>query len=117
MRRQDSGALRRGWTTGACAAAGARAAFAALLTGRFPDPVLLRLPRSRAASLPLALSELDEDHARAGILEDAGDDPDITHGTLIVAEVARAPAGSGIGFCGRRRRRAGHAPRPTRRRR
>jgi cobalt-precorrin-5B (C1)-methyltransferase len=58
MRRQDSGALRRGWTTGACAAAGASAAFAALLTGRFPDPVLLRLPRRRAASLPLSIYEL-----------------------------------------------------------
>jgi cobalt-precorrin-5B (C1)-methyltransferase len=98
MRRQDSGALQRGWTTGACAAAGARAAFAALLTGRFSDPVLLRLPRGRAASFPLALSELGEDHARAGIIKDAGDDPDVTHGALIVAEVARAPAGSGIGF-------------------
>jgi cobalt-precorrin-5B (C1)-methyltransferase len=98
MRRHDSGALRRGWTTGACAAAGASAAFAALLIRRFPDPVLLRLPRGRAASFPLALSELGEDHARAGILEDAGDDPDVTHGALIVAEVARAPAGSGIGF-------------------
>ena len=98
MRRQDSGALRRGWTTGACAAAGARAAFAALLTGRFPDPVLLRLPRGRAASFPLALSELGEDHARAGILKDAGDDPDVTHGALIVAEVARGPAGLGIRF-------------------
>src|SRR6516165_4604520 len=98
MRGQDSGALRRGWTTGACAAAGARAAFAALLTGRFPDPVLLRLPRGRAASFPLALSELGEDHARAGIIKDAGDDPDVTHGALIVAEVARAAAGSGIGF-------------------
>ena len=98
MRRQDSGALRRGWTTGACAAAGARAAFAALLTGSFPDPVLLRLPRARAASFPLALAELGEDRARAGILKDAGDDPDVTHGALIVAEVARAPVGSGIGF-------------------
>src|SRR6516225_6158297 len=98
MRRQDSGALQCGWTTGACAAAGARAAFAALLTGRFSDPVLLRLPRGRAASFPLALSELGEDRARAGIIKDAGDDPDVTHGALIVAEVARAPAGSGVGF-------------------
>jgi cobalt-precorrin-5B (C1)-methyltransferase len=87
---QDSGALRRGWSTGA------RAAFAALLTGRFPDPVLLRLPRGRAASFPLALAELGEDGARAGIIKDAGDDPDVTHGALIVAEVAPAPAGSGI---------------------
>jgi cobalt-precorrin-5B (C1)-methyltransferase len=52
----------------------------------------LRLPRGRAASFPLALSELVQDHARAGILKDAGDDPDVTHGALIIAEVARVPA-------------------------
>jgi cobalt-precorrin-5B (C1)-methyltransferase len=98
MRGQDGGALRRGWTTGACATAGARAAFAALLTGRFSDPVLLRLPRGRAASFPLALSQLGKDRARAGIIKDAGDDPDVTHGAMIIAEVARAAAGSGIGF-------------------
>ena len=31
--------LRRGWTTGTCAAAASRAAYQALLTGAFPDPV------------------------------------------------------------------------------
>lgn len=85
--------MRRGWTTGACAAAGASAAFAALLTGRFSDPVPLRLPRGRAASFPLALSALGEDHARAGIVKDAGDDPDVTHGALISPRLrGRRPA-------------------------
>ncbi|MBF0394773.1 MAG: cobalt-precorrin-5B (C(1))-methyltransferase, partial [Alphaproteobacteria bacterium] len=37
--------LRKGWTTGACATAAARAAFVALAEGRFPDPVTIRLPR------------------------------------------------------------------------
>ena len=49
--------MRRGWTTGACAAAAARAAFAALLTGRFPDPVTIRLPRGQTPNFPLALAE------------------------------------------------------------
>ncbi|MEM6849665.1 MAG: cobalt-precorrin-5B (C(1))-methyltransferase, partial [Pseudomonadota bacterium] len=31
--------LRKGWTTGACATAAAKAAYAALTTGEFPDPV------------------------------------------------------------------------------
>ena len=98
MARQEIRPLRRGWTTGACATAGARAAFTALLSGRFPDPVRIRLPRGRAASFPLALAELDEGRARAGIIKDAGDDPDVTHGALVVAEIAWAAAGSGIGF-------------------
>jgi cobalt-precorrin-5B (C1)-methyltransferase len=90
--------LRRGWTTGACAAAAARAAFAALLTGRFPDPVAIRLPRGQTPSFSLALAELSDGTARAGVVKDAGDDPDVTHGALIVAEVAWALPGAGIVF-------------------
>jgi cobalt-precorrin-5B (C1)-methyltransferase len=98
MARERKTALRRGWTTGACAAAASRAAFTALLSGRFPDPVSIRLPRGGAASFSLAVAELGEAHARAGIVKDAGDDPDITHGALIIAEIAWAAPGSGVGF-------------------
>ena len=98
MPREARTSLRRGWTTGACAAAAARAAFAALLSGQFPDPVSIRLPRGGLARFQLALAERCEASARAGIVKDAGDDPDITHGALVVAEVAPAPSGSGIGF-------------------
>jgi cobalt-precorrin-5B (C1)-methyltransferase len=90
--------LRRGWTTGACAAAAAGAAFAAMLTRSFPDPVSIRLPRGRVASFPLALADLGESTARAGITKDAGDDPDVTHGALVIAEIAWRNAGLGIGF-------------------
>src|SRR6267143_132847 len=98
MARAETAPLRRGWTTGACAAAAARAAFAALLTGRFPDPVSIRLPRGEKPSFPLALAELTGDVARAGIVKDAGDDPDVTHGALIIAAVAWAAPGAGIAF-------------------
>ena len=43
--------LRRGWTTGACAAAAAKAAYAALLTGEFPDPVEVDAATRRSAIL------------------------------------------------------------------
>src|SRR5271166_4886230 len=98
MAREQSPALRRGWTTGACAAAASRAAFIAMLAGRFPDPVAIRLPRGGTATFPLALAELTGTGARAGVVKDAGDDPDITHGALIIAETAWAVPGSGIGF-------------------
>ena len=74
--------LRRDWTTGACAAAGSRAAFAAVLTGRFRDPITIRLPRGGSATFPRALTELSGTGARAGIVKDASDDPDIRHGDL-----------------------------------
>ena len=99
MARGGSATLRRGWTTGACAAAAARAAFAALLTGRFPDPVSIRLPRGLSPSFALALAERGEGSARAGIVKDAGDDPDVTDGALIIAELAWAEPGSGVRFC------------------
>src|SRR6202045_2447140 len=91
-------ALRRGWTTGACAAAASRAAFTAMLTGRFPDPVAIRLPRGGTATFPLALAELSGTAARAGVVKDAGDDPDITHGALIIAETAWGAPGGGVRF-------------------
>ena len=69
-----------------------------MLTGRFPDPVSIRLPRGGTASFPLALADREEVRARAGIIKDAGDDPDVTHGALIIAEAKWATPGSGIGF-------------------
>src|SRR6516165_9719001 len=90
--------LRRGWTTGACAAAAAKAAYAALVTGEFPDPVEITLPRGERPSFALAMSRKDADSATAGVIKDAGDDPDVTHGALILATVRHAPPGSGIAF-------------------
>src|SRR5262249_999171 len=87
IRRPDK-PLRRGWTTGACATAAARAAYEALLTGRFPDPVTIRLPQGQRPSFPLATTSLDTGAATAGITKDAGDDPDVTHGALVLATVA-----------------------------
>src|SRR5258707_4101648 len=98
MAREEASPLRRGWTTGACAAAAARAAFGALLTGEFPDRVTIRLPRGQRPSFPLALAELHRGSARAGIVKDAGDDPDVTHGATIVAELAWGPPGWGVAF-------------------
>jgi cobalt-precorrin-5B (C1)-methyltransferase len=92
------GPLRRGWTTGACAAAAAKAAYAALLTGEFPDPVELLLPKGERPSFALARQALDRDSATAGIIKDAGDDPDVTHGALILSTVRLASLGSGVAF-------------------
>ncbi len=98
MREKPRGPLRRGWTTGACATAAAKAAFSALLTGAFPDPVEIALPRGERPSFALARQRLSGERALAGIVKDAGDDPDVTHQALIVSEVRRLPAGSGIVF-------------------
>jgi cobalt-precorrin-5B (C1)-methyltransferase len=98
MARKQGHALRRGWTTGACATAATRAAYAALLTGEFPDPVGIILPGGERPSFALALEEAGKGFARAGIVKDAGDDPDVTHGALVVATVRAGSAGSGVIF-------------------
>ena len=98
MARKPEGPLRRGWTTGACATAATKAAYTALLTGGFPDPVRIRLPKGEEPAFALARERLADGWAMAGIVKDAGDDPDVTHGATIVATVRRGPANSGVTF-------------------
>ena len=99
--------LRRGWTTGACAAAAAKAAWQALLTGAFPDPVEIPLPSGARPAFPLAEHAIEHAaghaSASAAIVKDAGDDPDVTHGALVRVRVTHGPpgilfrAGPGVG--------------------
>lgn len=90
--------LRAGWTTGACATAATTAAYTALLTGEFPDPVSITLPKGQTPAFALAAEELTGSSAMAGIVKDAGDDPDVTHGALVRATVRKLPAGAGVVF-------------------
>jgi cobalt-precorrin-5B (C1)-methyltransferase len=90
--------LRRGWTTGTCATAAAKAAFVALVTGEFPDPVEVTLPRGERPSFALAMTRWEGEAASAGVIKDAGDDPDVTHGALVVATVRLGKPGSGVTF-------------------
>jgi cobalt-precorrin-5B (C1)-methyltransferase len=98
MMRKPEGPLRRGWTTGACALAAAQAAYQALLTGDFPDPVTIRLPRGQQPTFSLAHSSLGDGVAIAAIIKDAGDDPDVTHGALIEVTLRALAPGVGITF-------------------
>lgn len=88
--------LRRGWTTGACATAAVKAALTRLWAGEFPETVSIVLPRGEAPVFALAHRAAGEDWAEAGIVKDAGDDPDVTHGCMVVARVA--PSRGGVVF-------------------
>lgn len=91
-------ALRRGWTTGACATAATTSAYAALLTGAFVDPVEIVLPNGKTVAFALATERLGDGVATAGVIKDAGDDPDVTHGALVLASVRATARGSGVRF-------------------
>ena len=99
MARKPEGELRRGWTTGACATAAAKAAYTALLTGEFPDPVQITLPKGETAAFALAREGVEDGTAHAAIVKDAGDDPDVTHGALIRVDISRREdGGAGVAF-------------------
>lgn len=98
MTRKPEGPLRRGWTTGACATAATKAAFTALVSGEFPDPVEITLPKGERPAFALALRRAGKGWALAGIVKDAGDDPDVTHLATIQSKVKALPRGSGIHF-------------------
>ena len=98
MARKPDGPLRRGWTTGACATAATAAAFEALLTGRFPDPIEIALPKGERPSFALAHQKRAGEVVTAGIVKDAGDDPDVTHGALILSSVRALGPNTGLRF-------------------
>ncbi|MEU2349808.1 cobalt-precorrin-5B (C(1))-methyltransferase [Modestobacter sp. NPDC049651] len=98
MSRDGASGLRHGWTTGACATAATTAAYTALLTGEFPDPVTIDLPHDKHPSFALAQERLDAGSAWAAVVKDAGDDPDVTHGALVSARVTHGEPGSGVTF-------------------
>ncbi len=96
--------LRGGYTTGCCAAAGAKAATMTLYGMPVSDRVDLALPDGSRIELPVVSTSHSADSCSAVIQKDAGDDPDITHGSYIVVTVARSggqsirfTAGEGVG--------------------
>ena len=91
-------ALKRGWTTGACATAASRAAFQALCREEPPTSVSIFLPCRRRVEFAVCAVERGEGFARAGVIKDAGDDPDVTHGVTILVKVSHASPGSGVSF-------------------
>ncbi|MCP5071965.1 MAG: cobalt-precorrin-5B (C(1))-methyltransferase, partial [Rhodobacteraceae bacterium] len=96
MTRKPASDLRRGWTTGACATAATKAALQALWGGEFPGEVQITLPKGETPAFALAHQAQGARWAEVGITKDAGDDPDVTHGALIIARVRAT--GSGVTF-------------------
>src|SRR5919198_589550 len=80
--------LREGFTTGACATAASLAATRALLRQAPVNEVTIHLPIGRDATFSVSRCELAPDRVRCGVIKDAGDDPDVTHGAEIISTVA-----------------------------
>ncbi|SFI22644.1 cobalt-precorrin-5B (C(1))-methyltransferase [Jannaschia pohangensis] len=88
--------LRRGWTTGACATAACKAALTGLWSGAVPDRVTIRLPKGETPTFDVVGVVRGDDWVEAGIIKDAGDDPDVTHGAEVRVRVSAS--GGGVVF-------------------
>ncbi len=84
---RDPKGQRTGFTTGACAAAAAKAAARCLVTGTMLAEIETTLPNRSRVTFPLQRCERSGDRVVCSIIKDAGDDPDCTHGAELVAEV------------------------------
>jgi len=79
--------LRSGYTTGTCAAAAAKAAAVFLLTKAAPEAVSITTPQGSIARLAAEPSDAAGYPIYFRVQKDAGDDPDVTHGSWIYATV------------------------------
>ena len=79
--------LKIGYTTGSCATAATKAALISLLSKEKIQKVNITLPSGELIYIPVSVIEQTAVYARASVIKDAGDDPDITHGKEIVAQV------------------------------
>lgn len=80
--------MRYGFTTGSCAAAAAKAAAYMLLTGRRKHEITITTPKGILYHAKIEEISCTEYSVRCAVRKDGGDDPDITTGTLIFAEVS-----------------------------
>src|SRR5919106_4435303 len=93
--------LRTGYTTGSCAAAAAKAATLALLTGSPVQEVTIHLPVGRDATFSVHRCQwVDGERVLCSVIKDGGDDPDVTHGAEICVTVSKAPDQTGLRIVG-----------------
>jgi len=90
--------LRRGWTTGACATAALKAALIDLWGGQPVSDVTITLPKGETPTFAIAHRASGVGWREIGITKDAGDDPDVTHGALIITRVEIGTPGQGVQF-------------------
>ena len=97
---KDGKRMRRGYTTGSCAAAAAKSAALMLLEDRVIESVHLTTPGG--AELDLNVTEIvrEENAVSCGIVKDSGDDPDVTNGITIYAKVEKTDVAYDISIDG-----------------
>ncbi len=79
--------LRKGFTTGSCGAAAAKAALYMLLTGSVKDEIEIITPGGAVFRTEVKDIFREGNRMRCAVVKDGGDDPDVTTGLHVTAEV------------------------------
>lgn len=85
--------LRKGYTTGSCAAAASAAAAYMAVSGKQADEAAITLPAGERVVFEIANASIFAEGARCSVKKDGGDDPDVTTGLDIFAEVTLSDNG------------------------
>ncbi|MBQ4347193.1 MAG: cobalamin biosynthesis protein CbiD [Firmicutes bacterium] len=86
--RKNAHGLKFGYTIGSCAAGAAKAAAYTLLCGRKQKEVTISTPAGEQIKLDIADTKKEDGKVICAVKKYAGDDPDITDGILIFADVS-----------------------------
>lgn len=79
--------LRKGFTTGSCGAAAAKSALYMLLTGSVKDEIEIITPGGAVFRTEVKDIFREGNRVRCAVIKDGGDDPDVTTGLHVTAEV------------------------------
>ncbi|HET6517997.1 MAG TPA: cobalt-precorrin-5B (C(1))-methyltransferase [Nitrosopumilaceae archaeon] len=79
--------LRKGFTTGTCATAAAKAAILSIIKQQKIRDVNVTLPKGNFIKIKIEACKFSTNSARCSVIKDGGDDPDVTHGAEIIADV------------------------------
>ena len=79
--------LRTGFTTGTCATAASKAALVSIISKTKLDSINVSLPKEKKITINIASCEFNEKKSRCSVIKDGGDDPDVTHGAEIFADL------------------------------
>ena len=104
LKKVPSGPLRDGFTTGTSATAAVKAALLSIIKQTKQLRVKVQLPIDKVLEIAIHSNDFREDWAKASVIKDAGDDPDVTNGAEVGCEIQLTTAkeikfvgGEGVG--------------------
>ncbi|MBR4758585.1 MAG: cobalamin biosynthesis protein CbiD [Lachnospiraceae bacterium] len=88
--------MKKGFTTGSCAAAASKAAAYMLLSGIEKKQIRIETPAGETYCPDIEEIQFGQDFVRCAVRKQSGDDPDITNGILVFAKVSVAEAKTSV---------------------